>query len=1217
MRITHIHLHNLNSLVGEWKIDLTDTAFQEGLFAITGPTGSGKTTLLDAICLALYGQTPRLGLITKTTNELMSRQTGFCYAEVHFVTQTGQYRAWWGQRRAKKLPAGELQFPQRELSDLKTGKIIASTIRDVTQHITTLTGMAFAQFTRAVVLAQGGFAAFLQASPDERAPILEQLTGTDIYSQISIQVHLCRTEAFEKLALLDSQLENLAPLSEEEEHNYKTALTQEQSTETTLRSTLQELQGLLTWYENDTQLQTQQLTIQNQYIELEHRLQTAQADKNRLERANQALALSSQHATLSALRQEQDSDKRTYQTYLVQMPMYKQAYTQAEIRLAAAKKATTDAQEKEVAMGPHIRQAREYDTAITHYTAVADQFTKKISETKDKLSTATKNCLALEKQRQDTAKHIHTLTNLLVQTQADAALSSCLTGIKERLLRYQDLDNHYKNTKKEAQSIEKQLLEIAQKKEHLTTSLSTAQEIVTTSVVRLATLEKKYDALRENKDSYYWQQHRLYLAQKQNTLSQVLSLAETLKTLDQTRNQLSLDTTSFAQKTQILTEEQNQYTQRHTALETELALRETQTVLIKQIHELSTLRHQLHDGAPCPLCGATTHPFTTNIPPDTTDLSLLRTKIRENQTKLSALAIQIATYHEKSAQNKEKEETLATTHASTQKNYDTLLAQIKTDPAYTTRNAYQVYLTTAQHALEQKLTTMEQAEKEIQHLKNTLETQKDICETQEKQVQNHTHELKRLEDRTKNITEIGNRYTEQRESLGQKLCAELQPFGIPFPFPPTVGDTLETRKNAWEAAHHDLQAHTHKQHIQTAEITQYQAQCNQLQKEIDTYTTEYTALQATLSQQKTARHTIFEETADATETALRDATKTQLIAQNQAQKEQQTAQQQLDQLNSQLTLLSTKIHDREKRLAPMTEAFIANCKKAGFAGEAEYHSASMPESERQTLQTYIQTLLETELTLRTQHNSLTEAREKHHNNLPKKYPHPTELPSQQTLKDTLIITTQSYTQCQEQIGAYKETLKQNEHKKAHQREGQAQRLAQKEICNKWEMLHTLIGSADGKKYRNFAQGLTFERMVQLANHHLSRMTDRYTLTRDTSSPLTLYVIDHYQDNETRVTHNLSGGESFIVSLALALGLSQLSSKNIQLDSLFLDEGFGTLDEEVLEVALSALSALHQSGKTIGIISHIQALKDRIPTKITVIPYSGGRSALSGPGVKQF
>jgi DNA repair protein SbcC/Rad50 len=153
------------------------------------------------------------------------------------------------------------------------------------------------------------------------------------------------------------------------------------------------------------------------------------------------------------------------------------------------------------------------------------------------------------------------------------------------------------------------------------------------------------------------------------------------------------------------------------------------------------------------------------------------------------------------------------------------------------------------------------------------------------------------------------------------------------------------------------------------------------------------------------------------------------------------------------------------------------------------------------------------------------------------------------------------------IAGLKHKVSENAVGKERLKEKQAAIEDQKKECRRWENLHELIGSADGKKYRNFAQGLTFEMMIGHANRQLHKLTDRYLLARDDRQPLELNVIDNYQAGEIRSTKNLSGGESFIVSLSLALGLSHMASKNVRVDSLFLDEGFGTLDEEALDTAL--------------------------------------------------
>jgi len=161
----------------------------------------------------------------------------------------------------------------------------------------------------------------------------------------------------------------------------------------------------------------------------------------------------------------------------------------------------------------------------------------------------------------------------------------------------------------------------------------------------------------------------------------------------------------------------------------------------------------------------------------------------------------------------------------------------------------------------------------------------------------------------------------------------------------------------------------------------------------------------------------------------------------------------------------------------------------------------------------------------------------------------------------------------------------------------------------WNRLKDLIGSADGSKFRRHAQSISLDILTRHANRHLRRLSDRYQICLDDSEALNLQIEDLHQAGARRPMASLSGGESFLASLALALGLSELAGRNVRIDSLFIDEGFGTLDSETLEIAIAALDSLRQNGKTVGVISHVPLLKERIGTQIQIVKQSGGTSIM--------
>lgn len=184
MKILKIKSLNINSLKGKNEIDFKSFLDDNALFAITGPTGAGKSTILDIITCALYGRTPRL----KNPNELMSRHTGECYCEVEFEIKGIVYRSSWSQKRARKSADGKFQGAKMEIVDVVSSKVIKATLRDVPKYVEELSGLDFDRFKQSMVLAQGGFDAFLKADEKERSTLLEKMTGTQIYKEISLDI---------------------------------------------------------------------------------------------------------------------------------------------------------------------------------------------------------------------------------------------------------------------------------------------------------------------------------------------------------------------------------------------------------------------------------------------------------------------------------------------------------------------------------------------------------------------------------------------------------------------------------------------------------------------------------------------------------------------------------------------------------------------------------------------------------------------------------------------------------------------------------------------------------------------------------------------------------------------------------------------------------------------------------------------------------------------
>jgi exonuclease SbcC len=559
MKILQLRFKNLNSLAGEWTIDFTAPEYlSDGIFAISGPTGAGKSTIMDAICLALYGRTPRLKGISKNSNEIMSRHTGECFAEVVFETQKGQFRCTWRQHRARRKPNEELQNPSHEIADLQSGNIIESKIRSVAIAIEERTGMDFDRFTQSMLLAQGGFAAFLQADPNERAPILEQITGTGIYSKISIDVYERRRAENGELDLLKAKTDGFATLNPQEESILIQQLADLQKVESELTKKKTEIDQSILWLNGINKIKDELTEIVKEAEVHSLALQDFEPVRQILDKAVKAASLDGEYATITAKRKLQadelavlSNSEQKIPELLSGLELAKKQHVEVSNTLGLERK------QADAELGK-IKWVRALDISIKEKQTV---LSKAILEHKGFLSEKISNIrkkIALQDELLLAKGALSKVENYLITNKTDAVLVTELTGIKERLKNFQEAKAVNLNLKTQLVASEK---------------------------------------LRDHAEEHYKIQWETF---------QNLEKKHLIAHGKVTRSQLALQN--------LLGERQlREY-------RSDLAHLNKEMIYLRKIFDLESERKLLADNQPCPLCGALRHPFAEgNIPdPDET-----------------------------------------------------------------------------------------------------------------------------------------------------------------------------------------------------------------------------------------------------------------------------------------------------------------------------------------------------------------------------------------------------------------------------------------------------------------------------------------------------------------------------------------------------------------------------------------------------------------------
>ncbi len=1120
MKILSLRLKNLNSLKGEWKIDFTAEPFaSNGLFAITGPTGAGKTTLLDAICLALYHRTPRMERVGGE-NELMTRHTAECLAEVEFEVKGQGYRAFWSQRRARDKSDGALQGAKAELARLD-GEIITDKLSEKPREVERLTGLDFGRFTKSMLLAQGGFAAFLEASANQRAELLEELTGTDIYGLISQRVFEQTRDVKTHLDQLRARAEGVELLGDEQ------------------RQALGDEAAQLAVEEGETQSAFAEAGRQRQWLtDLARAEAQVTAAAIQVEAASQA-----EHEAASELTRLHKSEPAQRL-----QPAY-QARREAARALATSEDQQRAHRQELAAVGERLQASLELAARASAAIAL---------ERHGALQRLDDECRALDVQLQASADHERLSTQLSGWQHAFDARDQAQQAMATLQARRRAGDD-------QLQQFQLSLSGLAQ-------SVQAAAQTKANAEQRVAEVEARWQKALAGRSETDWRNHWQQVHARGSALEQLGQLAERRSQLGQQQQRVAA---GLARQQHDLAEREGRRSalrERYREVKQRLTDQDKLLEQEQRIQALEAYRSQLQAGEACPLCGSTEHPAIAAY--QALDVSATQRERDEARQTLEALTEQgqdlgnqLAALQAQVAQSREQEQEL-------QRQLDALVAAWQRqgevlDPLPDDEPA----LAAAQTRQIAERVEVDATLKQLDGLKQELErTRQDAGISTQKHLaaQQQLSAIERDRDLAQAAAQaLSEQLDAQREHHGQveaELTAQLAAFGHSLPADGAAW--LADRKadaGRWQEAQQRRQVLAQQQPGLQHQVADADKQAQQWQARWQEAGGE--PLVTGLLDQAAAR-------LESAEAGWRSA----------------------EQRGLELRVTLEGFAQRQVGLSEAEQSAAAHWQAAlegsPFGDEGEFLEALLDESQREQLLALRQRL----------EKAQTEARALH-----------ASAQAQLSTLHTDPQTEHSAEHLDEQLQALQAALKQLGQRQGEirgQLQGDAQRRlnqqalfeaieAQRREYDSWQQLNSLIGSADGAKYRRFAQGLTLGHLVHLANGQLQRLHGRYQLARKSLGELELEVIDTWQGDVARDTRTLSGGESFLVSLALALALSDLVSHKTRIDSLFLDEGFGTLDGETLEVALDALDNLNASGKMIGVISHVEALKERVAVQLKV------------------
>jgi DNA repair protein SbcC/Rad50 len=1220
MKILAIRTENLASLEGVNHIDFnTEPLKSAGIFAITGPTGAGKSTILDALCLALFDETPRYHKVSdknqKTQDlsgddltqgdvrKIMRQGAAQAQAQVEFVATDGDhYCATWQVKRARNKATGKLQATQMGLKNISKNQDVPGKLSEIKQEIVRLLGLNFEQFTRAVLLAQGEFTAFLKAKDHDKSELLEKLTGTEIYSEISKIIFQNHQNAKQNLELLKGKTEHLPCLSAEDLAEKEREIQASQAAAKTAENHINHYSKAVQWHD-DLAIKTKAVAeSEQQFISAQANEKAWATEKILWQNVEQVQSAKSIWEALKGKTKAMEDKSAKQAKDLADSSTQKTKY---EADLNATKSQLTESQKALETANPQLKLAREIEVkieALQQQNSTALAAKSKLEKAQKEAQNALAASLDKTKIHEEEAK---ILADFFEKNESRKPVVEQKALIENQLQQADKFLVEKSKIQEDIKSIEHQLKlnqakssDESKLKADLEVQLKAKTEAYEALKAKMATLpQDNWAELQADfaRASQTWE--RLYEAQKQFNLNQG-HIDKHQQFLDQHQAEIK------ALPEQIIQLQSQEY-QAQKALD---------LAKMASTENVQQLRQQLQPDEPCVVCGSLAHPYHENAP-------------------MTALFEHLETALDKAKKAHQQSKNRHTELHTSSKNAQTESDQLKPLQADLAQKIEQHQAQWSTFAQKEKAETMAEEErlawlvaqaetyqnalKQQQSEANTLANLEKAIQDLQGQLGQHLSQLQLLQQ----AAEHAQKQHEAQQKSAQKTEVELQDIrtelDVYFPqnawfehwqkSPEDFMQNLNDFAQKWQENAQKLIENSKKQSEEALLAKALETQSSDLNQQVEAQNTICDDLAKNIQNQHDERKKYFEgQAADEVEQSLKTA-----IARAQKAFDEATAAEKISQKNHQNLLGEAKIHAEE---LAQWQTDLEAIKQDLQTWQSDYQQQYGHDISHETLADYLAfdtSWLENQRQKNQQlAEALANAQTLQQHAQTQWQAHQTESISEDKTACQMALDEAKVAQktAIAQESQVKEILKIDQKNKAQLQDILLDIEQQQSLCQHWGQLNDMLGSADGKKFRTLAQSHTLDILLDYSNVQLKLLSHRYRLQRIRES-LGLQIIDHDMGNELRSINSISGGESFLISLALALGLASLSSKKMQVESLFIDEGFGSLDPATLNIAMDALERLHHQGRKVGVISHVQEMTERITTQIQIHKQSHGKSVV--------